>query len=1032
MDGNGLLRLDIEKKEESKAKGGIKITRSEEELNRSQTIPGMGLHSEILGRPFYKAEKEDDKADLTLRKNKELEDIGEDLLGNIDEQEIELDFSRDKLDKLDHDLSIISERNSQAVMAGENRLLKLNAPLKTQKKAAVKADLELLTVGKRIVKKGRFDNDSIRAGLDFLKKVDKWAGRSDAPTKDENAFYGAFGSDATIDHLYVDGKPIREFVAEKYDYTGSDSKAQERGVLSAYAAMITLRQNHAITLVRPTYIDGHADVDIRNLTVDMSGFGNKRGKKAKAIGFALKGEDYRKYCETAYRSDMRARSVQAALAVENRNIPAIGELTALKEKLKTAGKGTHQNYDDFVWAFNKYFDAVMTLSQDPEDMEINLATLDTLDMLNKQAASAADDYLKGKKMNLPRHHAVNDIRSYLNAQAGTFVRYQRELLNDETGEKTVALSMLLTKQEDVKAKREETDRMLLNKPLLDTGLLSPARAKTLKSDASFVEIMKPGEFTYVVREGTEEISEAAAAKTVSNADGSFVIDGLAINRLAMNLRCSPGEGRSNKEIISILKRLDASQNMTDNKLTKEEADKQFSDAMYELKHIYYIHLKRLENTYGKKLSQMHPYDVLRMMGENYSKFDTDFSIMQDAIQMLECGRFFDMNKKEDKEFSRLAYYYNTVFSNNIKKFGMDFASNELSGEKMYVYSDKDRSDRGELNEKGMEDYHFMTDKDIGGASLTKKEQKEYINDLRKRAREEGWDDKLFGRYLDPKARIINKNIIDLNNHASVRVANDALNAQFEGENVSEADMKKMQEVVKASYEFKRSLASSVPKDTYKTFCNKGKNKKLKGINYKGILTLMRPIKLDKDGYPLNKDEETKIALNNNDLYFLTLDDMEQRKPFLDRIAGEARELCFTVDQLRDPAYILKNKARAIRHLAFMHNAKELYESNSSYYQKEADPVYRDLMSGLMTETNYVEYSSIRIQQALFGNGLEISYTGDDPVEAYTVKFEKGKGKSYREIKKENENLSKADRKAEEDLIRQLVEPLKKKGASKHS
>lgn len=578
--------------------------------------------------------------------------------------------------------------------------------------------------------------------------------------------------------------------------------------------------------------------------------------------------------------------------------------------------------------------------------------------------------------------------------------------------------------------REEIDRILLNKPLLDTGILSPARAKDLKSDASFVEIMKPGEFIYVVREGTEEISEAAAAKTVSNADGSFVIDGLAINRLAMNLRCSPGEGRSNKEIISILKRLDAKQNMTDNKLTKEEADKQFSDAMYELKHIYYIHLKRLENTYGKKLSQMHPYDVLRMLGDDYSKLDTDFSIMQDTIQMLECGRFFDMNKKEDKEFSRLAYYYNTVFSNNIKKFGMDFASNELSGEKMYVYSDKDRSDRGELNEKGMEDYHFMTDKDIGGASLTKKEQKEYIKDLRKRAREEGWDDKLFGRYLDPKARIINKNIIDLNNHASVRVANDALNAQFEGEKVSEADMKKMQEVVKASYEFKRSLASSVPKDTYKTFCNKGKNKKLKGINYKGILTLMRPIKLDKDGYPLNKDEETKIALNNNDLYFLTLDDMEQRKPFLDRIAGEARDLCFTVDQLRDPAYILKNKTRAIRHLAFMHNAREVYESNSSYYQKDADPAYGDFMSKLMNETNYVEYSSFRIQQALFGNGLELSYTGGDPIVAYTVKFKKGKGKSYEDIKKQNESLSKADRKYEEEKIRKLVDPFKKKGAAK--
>ena len=450
MDSYGFLSLNKEKKDVPITEGGIKISKSKEEIKRSHTIPGMGDPFEIPEQPFMeeqKAKKKEEKKDDTHKKNKELENIGEEFLGNINEQEIELDFSQDKLNKLDNDLSLISERNSLSVMAEENRLLKLNAVPKAVKKKAIKADIQLRAVGKQIVKRGRFSDDAIRAGLDFMKKVDKWAGRSDDPSQDENAFYGALGSNATIDYLYVDGKPIKDFVAEKYGYTGSDNKVQERDVLSAYAAMITSRQNHAITLVRPTYIDGHADVDIRNLTVDMSSFNRKRGEKAKAIGLALRGEDYRKYCETAYRSDMRAKAVQAALGVENKNIPAIGELTALKENLQNAGKGSHQDYDDFVWAFHKYCDAVISLAQDPEDMEINRVTLDTLDKLNIAATSAATDYLKGKKMNLPRHNAVDKIRSYLSAQSGQFGKYLRELNQDETGEKTVALSKLLAKED---------------------------------------------------------------------------------------------------------------------------------------------------------------------------------------------------------------------------------------------------------------------------------------------------------------------------------------------------------------------------------------------------------------------------------------------------------------------------------------------------------------------------------------------------------------------------------------------------------
>ena len=70
--------------------GGIKISKSKEEIKRSHTIPGMGDPFEIPEQPFMeeqKAKKKEEKKDDTHKKNKELENIGEEFLGNINEQD---------------------------------------------------------------------------------------------------------------------------------------------------------------------------------------------------------------------------------------------------------------------------------------------------------------------------------------------------------------------------------------------------------------------------------------------------------------------------------------------------------------------------------------------------------------------------------------------------------------------------------------------------------------------------------------------------------------------------------------------------------------------------------------------------------------------------------------------------------------------------------------------------------------------------------------------------------------------------------
>ena len=53
---------------------------------------------------------------------------------------------------------------------------------------------------------------------------------------------------------------------------------------------------------------------------------------------------------------------------------------------------------------------------------------------------------------------------------------------------------------------------------------------------------------------------------------------------------------------------------------------------------------------------------------------------------------------------------------------MDYAASEISGTKVYEYNDKDRENRGEINEKGLETHHFMTEKDMRGIYHDRKER----------------------------------------------------------------------------------------------------------------------------------------------------------------------------------------------------------------------------------------------------------------------------------------------------------------------
>ena len=454
MDSKQIFQQEY-KKSVAINQGGIHVENPEKDdlLKKvmSANVPPMDMVMQEQKTDTQKGREEDKKGEheednvsrdsyvsaISSEKNKKLNKRGEELIGLNDKLED---------DEMEIDLEGMNAQKLEVPMRATNTRLNRYGQLPQMlNRDAIKAGTLLKNAGK-VVKKGKFSPAMIDTGRQFINRINKWAVIDENPEGDEGQFYNKLGKKDTVEYLYVDGRPIREFVADQYGYKGSQNKQDERAALAAYAAMIAARQNHPLTLVRPVIINGVADVDIRNVGIDMW---NKNGREAKIKGirYALAGEQYRQYCETAYRSQARAEAGSALRSVKDKDIRALREMEELRKALQNAGKGKHQDYDDFVRTFNTYFDALEFVCLDPEHSDVTLKDLRTLAKLNETAKSAAFSYLKGKKMNLSRHNAVRDIREMLSRHSSNFSRMIKSGAFSEEGA-TVSLKDILDNKEE--------------------------------------------------------------------------------------------------------------------------------------------------------------------------------------------------------------------------------------------------------------------------------------------------------------------------------------------------------------------------------------------------------------------------------------------------------------------------------------------------------------------------------------------------------------------------------------------------------
>ena len=263
-----------------------------------------------------------------------------------------------------------------------------------------------------------------------------------------------------------------------------------------------------------------------------------------------------------------------------------------------------------------------------------------------------------------------------------------------------------------------------------------------------------------------------------------------------------------------------------------------------------------------------------------------------------------------------------------------------------------------------------------------------------------YDDFIEDYDLDRGVQRIN---LDVCSHPDVEKSLDEAYANLENaikkEKVSEKEKNWFQKVTKSRYLVDSRAIHSIPQSLYL----KIQKNPPAGIDVRAIQFLLRPVNLDKYGNPLKKIDAENLRLNIEDVNKLYENKLSARAQFLDRIANEAKEMAYSVDELRDHEFIRKNPERALRHVSFMHNLNNIFKMNAGYYLNKAPKEIRTFMFAL-NGTDYVNFSTFHIHQAIFGdNGLKIQYSGGS---SYTKSYVSLNGKSLAEVKKVNEKISK--------------------------
>ncbi len=272
----------------------------------------------------------------------------------------------------------------------------------------IKAQPDLKVFTGEVMEKGAFTPKAKEAARHFYMQLEQWAGSFD---DGGSGFYREMGISNVMDCLYVDGMSLRNYLKEQYWYKTTGKPATDNEALRNYLALLVARGDHLITLVRPNVKGDEAEVEYKNLSVDLVNVDEEAASKSRKI--KEKGGQMRSDLKKRIDPEMTERTGMAFRKCYGYEQDGFNRIEGAKSGLKGAKDEASDEYKSFNKSFEKYNGGLQKLGLKPGRDDINLPVAEKLKERCENAIHDADAFLRSGSKNEEAVKAVKNAKRAL-------------------------------------------------------------------------------------------------------------------------------------------------------------------------------------------------------------------------------------------------------------------------------------------------------------------------------------------------------------------------------------------------------------------------------------------------------------------------------------------------------------------------------------------------------------------------------------------------------------------------------------------
>lgn len=272
----------------------------------------------------------------------------------------------------------------------------------------IRAQPDLKVFSGEVIEKGAFTVKAKEAARHFFMQLEQWAGSFD---DGGSGFYKEMGINNVMDCLYVDGMSLRNYLKEQYWYKTTGKPATDKEALRNYVALLVARGDHLITLVRPNIKGDEAEVEYKNLSVDLTNVGETEAAKSRKL--KEKGGQMRSDLKKRIDGEMTERTGMAFRKCYGYEQDGFNRIEGAKSGLKKANDENSEAYQSFSRSFERYNHGLQKLGLKPGRDDINLPVAEKLRGRCEAAIKEADAFLTSGSKNEEAVKAVKEARRTL-------------------------------------------------------------------------------------------------------------------------------------------------------------------------------------------------------------------------------------------------------------------------------------------------------------------------------------------------------------------------------------------------------------------------------------------------------------------------------------------------------------------------------------------------------------------------------------------------------------------------------------------